>query len=68
MEHLLIAALIALALSSLASSKEKYLIETPDCNSCNWQWNNEAYFQFNRIVSPVCFRCHLNALPLLIGS
>ena len=68
MEHLLIAALIALALSSLASSKEKYLIETPDCSSCIWQWNNKAYFQFSRTVSPVCFWCHLNALPLPIAS
>ncbi|XP_067029898.1 ephrin type-A receptor 3-like [Acropora muricata] len=52
MEHFLIAALIVLALSSLASSKENYLMETPDCNSCIWQWNNEVYFPFNEIVTP----------------
>ena len=55
MEHFLIAALIVLALSSLASAKEKYLMETPDCNLCIWQWNNEVYFPFNEIVTPVCF-------------
>ena len=55
MEHFLIAALIVLALSSLASSKKKYLMETSDCDSCIWGWNNKAFFQFNRIVGPVCF-------------
>ena len=55
MEHSLIAALIVLALSSFASSKEKYLMETPDCNSCIWQWSNGAYFRFNKIVGPVRF-------------
>ena len=63
MKHFLIAALIVLALSSLASSKEKYLMETPDCNSCIWQWNNKVYFRFNKLAGAVCFWRHLNAPP-----
>ena len=54
MEQFLISGLIVLALSNLASSKEKYLMETPDCSSCIWEWNNKAFFRFNHIVSTVC--------------
>ena len=68
MEHFLIAALIVLALSPLASSKEKYLIETPDCNSCIWQWNNKAYFRFNKFVGTVCFWRHLNDVMIYLIS
>ena len=55
MEHFSIAALIVLALSALASSKEKYLMETPDCDSCIWEWSIKAFFRFNKFVGPVCF-------------
>ncbi|KAK2552685.1 Ephrin type-B receptor 2 [Acropora cervicornis] len=46
MEHFWITGLIALVFSSLVSSEQHYIMETPDCSSCIWSWNTAAYFQF----------------------
>ena len=64
MEHFLIAASIVLALSSLASSKERHLMETPDCNSCIWEWSTNAYFRFNKILWPGMFLVSFKRPPL----
>ncbi|XP_015760257.1 PREDICTED: ephrin type-A receptor 3-like isoform X2 [Acropora digitifera] len=46
MEHFWITGLVALVFSSLVSSEQHYILETPDCSSCIWSWDTAAYFQF----------------------
>ena len=60
MEHLWITGLIALVFSSCASSQQQYIMETPDCDTCTWQWDTSAFFPFNGFIGSVCSRCHLN--------
>ena len=65
MEHLWISVLIALVFSSWASSKQQYIMETPDCHTCTWHWDTSAFFRFNGFIVSVCSRCHLNVHPFL---
>ncbi|XP_067048824.1 ephrin type-B receptor 1-B-like isoform X1 [Acropora muricata] len=46
MEHFWITGLVALVFSSLVSTEQHYIMETPDCSSCIWDWDTAAYFQF----------------------
>ena len=62
MEHFWVTGLIALVFSSLVSSEQKYIMQTPDCSGCIWSWNTAAYFQFPGFGLTVCFRYHLNDL------
>ncbi|XP_067049702.1 ephrin type-A receptor 4-like [Acropora muricata] len=50
MAHLGITGLIALVFSSWASSKQQYLMETPDCRTCTWNWDTSAFFPFNGYI------------------
>ncbi|XP_067050795.1 ephrin type-B receptor 1-B-like isoform X2 [Acropora muricata] len=47
MEHLWITGLIALVFSSWASSKQHYIMETPDCRKCTWDWDTSASLPIN---------------------
>ena len=60
MEHLWITGLIALVFSSWASSKQQYIMETPDCRTCTWVWDTSASLPINGTINSVCSRCHLN--------
>ena len=65
MDHLWITGLIAVVFSSSASSKQQYIMETPDCRTCKWNWDTSAFFPFDGFLFPVCSRCHLNVHPFL---
>ena len=55
MEHFWITGLIiALVFSSLVSSKQQYIMETPDCSTCIWYWNTAAYARFSASFLTVC--------------
>ena len=62
MKYFWITGLITLVFSSLVSSEQKYIIETPDCNTCIWSWDTAAYVPFPGLAGTVCFRYHLNGL------
>ena len=62
MEQFWSTGLIALVLSSLVSSEQKYIMEAPDCSTCIWSWNTVAYVQFPGLIGTVCFRHHSNGL------
>ena len=71
MEHLWTTGLIALVFSSCASSKQQYIMETPYCHKCTWNWDTSAFFRFNGSpgsVGSVCSRCQLNVQPFLTPS
>ena len=59
MEHFWISGLIALAFSSWASSKQEYIMETPDCIKCTWHWDTSAFYRFNGFIRTVFSRCLL---------
>ena len=70
MEHLWITGLIALVFSSWASSTQKYIMKTPDCRTCTWNWDTSASLPTNGTlgdhdskISSVCSRYHLNVHP-----
>ena len=67
MEYLWISGLIALVFSSWALAKQQYIMETPDCRKCTWNWDTSAFFPFNASTGSVCSRCHLNVHPFLIA-
>ncbi|XP_067049579.1 ephrin type-B receptor 1-B-like [Acropora muricata] len=50
MEHFWITGFIALMFSSLVSSEQKYIMETPDCGSCSWTWDRAAYARFSGLL------------------
>ncbi|XP_067048827.1 ephrin type-A receptor 7-like isoform X1 [Acropora muricata] len=50
MEHFWITGLVALVFSSLVSTDQHYIMETPDCSSCIWSWDTAAYFQFPELA------------------
>jgi len=50
MAHLWITGLIALVFSSWTSSKQQFLMETPDCRTCTWNWDTSAFFRFNGYI------------------
>jgi len=61
MEQFWISGLITLVFSSLVSSEQKYIMETPDCSSCIWSWDTAAYVQFPGLMT-VGLRHYLNGL------
>ena len=62
MEHFWVTGLIILVFSSLVSSEQKYIMETPHCSTCIWTWDTAAYDQFPGVPVPVCFRYHFSSL------
>jgi len=62
MEHLWITGLIALVFSSCASSKQQYIMETPDCDTCTWQWDTSAFFPFNGFIGSWYHPTQLNTV------
>ena len=63
MEQFLATGLIVLAFSSWASSKEEYIMETPDCRTCTWDWDTSAFLRFSGLISPVFPRFDLMTSP-----
>ena len=53
MEHFWITGLLALGFSSWASSKKVFVMETPDCKTCTWDWDTAAFFRFNGFLREV---------------
>ena len=63
MEQFWVTGLIVLAFSSWTSSKEEYIMETPDCRRCTWDWDTSAFLRSSGLIRMVFPRCHLLTSP-----